>query len=73
MPETPFGRVVQVRMEKDSKIIQKMSKHEKKIRNDWAVFKAQHMPKNIQTASIEQLQGLLKGLAGFKEKPKGGG
>ena len=68
LPETPFGRVVQIRMEKDHKTIQKMSAHEKKIRNDWAVFKSKNMPKEIQKVSIEHLQNLLKGMATNKKQ-----
>lgn len=63
LPETPFGRVVQLRMEKDPKIVSKMTRHEKKLRNDWAVFKSRNMPKSEQKASIAHLQNLLKGLA----------
>lgn len=38
--ETPLGYVVQIRSEKNPKKIREMTANEKKIRSDWAVFKA---------------------------------
>lgn len=35
MPDTPLGRIVSIRAEKDPKAIAKFSKEEKRIRNDW--------------------------------------
>lgn len=35
MPETPLGRIVSIRAEKDPKVIKEFSKDQKKIRNDW--------------------------------------
>lgn len=35
MPETPLGRIVGIRAEKDPKVIKEFSKEQKKIRNDW--------------------------------------
>lgn len=35
MPETPLGRIVGIRAEKDPKIIKEFTKEQKKIRNDW--------------------------------------
>ena len=37
MPETPLGRVVSIRAEKDPKIIKNFTKEQKKIRNDWII------------------------------------
>lgn len=35
MPDTPLGQIVTIRAEKDSKVIQKFTKEQKRIRNDW--------------------------------------
>ena len=35
MPETPLGRIVGIRAEKDPKVIKEFTKEQKKIRNDW--------------------------------------
>ncbi len=35
MPETPLGRVVSIRAEKDMKVIRNFTKEQKKIHNDW--------------------------------------
>lgn len=37
--DTPLGYTVQIRSEKDSKKINQMSNHEKKMRSDWQSFK----------------------------------
>nr|DAQ20825.1 MAG TPA: hypothetical protein [Bacteriophage sp.] len=37
MPDTPLGRIVAIRAEKDPKIIREFSKEQKKIRNDWVL------------------------------------
>lgn len=39
LPETPLGRIVQVRTEKDTKKIQAMSPWEKEKRLEWQEFK----------------------------------
>lgn len=35
MPDTPLGRVVAIRSEKDPKVLKQFTKEQKKIRNDW--------------------------------------
>ena len=47
--DTPLGYVVQVRAEKDTKKIKKMTAHEKKIRSDWIAFKS----KNNKSKKVE--------------------
>lgn len=67
MSETPLGRVIQVRMEKDSKVIQKMSRGEKKLRNDWAVFKAKHRKNTFDPSfDMRKFQESLKNLSTVK-------
>lgn len=35
MPDTPLGRIVAIRAEKDQKVISKFTSDQKKIHNDW--------------------------------------
>ena len=46
MPETPLGRVVSIRAEKDPKIIKNFTKEQKKIRNDWIIRRNKKLMKN---------------------------
>lgn len=41
MPDTPLGRIVAIRSEKDQKVISKFTADQKKIRNDWLKRKNQ--------------------------------
>ena len=66
MPDTPLGEVVQIRAETDRERIAKMTVTEKRIRSDWAAFKARkaHKDKTANMMSVAQLQQLLCSLAG---------
>lgn len=44
MDDTPLGRVVAVRSEKDREMIRHMNKWQKQIRADWAAFRASSRP-----------------------------
>ncbi len=46
MPETPLGRVVSIRSEKDSKVIKNFSKEQKRIRNEWIIRRNKKMLEN---------------------------
>ena len=62
MPETPLGRVVQIRMEKDPKVISKFGEYERKVRADWSKFKYSQQTPEQAEHSVEQLQDMLKNL-----------
>jgi len=66
--DTPLGRVVAIRMEKDPKIIKKFGEWEKRIRSDWARFKSQHHGRNFSqaqgTAHGKTAQDVFKELFG---------
>ena len=64
--DTPLGYVVRIRSETDTKRIQEMTNHEKKIRRDWQSFRAKQArtSKNSLTMTVEQFQQALKNLAG---------
>jgi len=38
MPDTPLGRLVAVRAEKDAEVLKGLGKHDRRIRADWAGF-----------------------------------
>ena len=65
--ETPLGRVVAVRMEKDPKTLKGFGVWEKRIRAEWAQFKTQHLCENnknhkIKNANAETAQEIFKKL-----------
>lgn len=37
MPETPLGKIVSIRAEKDPKVIKNFTKDQKRIRNEWII------------------------------------
>jgi len=71
MHDTPLGQVVQIRMEKDLKIIQKYSPYERGVRADWLCFKAEKLKNTGTMGDIEQLQASFKKMFGKKEAPHG--
>ena len=58
MPETPLGRVVSIRAEKDPKIIKNFTKEQKKIRNDWIIRRNKKLMKRIMNIGIISKNGL---------------
>ena len=68
--ETPLGRVVAVRMEKDPDIIKKFGDWERRVRVEWVRFKAQHFgqkPHEVRdTSSNKTAQEVFKELFGKK-------
>ena len=46
MPETPLGRIVSIRSEKDPKIIKNFTKEQKRIRNEWILRRNRKMLEN---------------------------
>lgn len=62
MDDTPLGRVVAVRGEKDRKIIAQMSPWQRKIRSDWSAFvasKAADRPPEELRAQMASLERML--------------
>lgn len=63
MPDTPLGKIVQVRMEKDPKVLKEYGKYEREIRSKWAKFKAkkQKIEQNVtDEENLKRLQDMLK-------------
>lgn len=51
--ETPLGKIVQIRAENNPERIKKLTIWERKIRNDWAAFKAKHMIQGAERTQTE--------------------
>ena len=65
MDDTPLGRVVAVRSEKDREMIRHMNKWQKQIRADWTAFRASSRPQVDVTEAKKQMAALEKMLAGL--------
>ena len=46
MPDTPLGRIVSIRAEKDPKVLKNYSKDQKRIRNDWLLKRNKKLKEN---------------------------
>lgn len=62
MPETPLGQVVGIRAEKDPKAIARFGRHERKIRAEWARFKAGKQSMHKKQLDMRRLQETLQRL-----------
>jgi hypothetical protein len=56
MPETPLGQIVSIRAEKDAKTIQKFTKDQKKIRNDWIKRKNKKLREDPEAYNKKMLE-----------------
>lgn len=65
MDDTPLGRVVAVRSEKDREIIRHMNNWQKQLRADWAAFRASNRPPIDETEVKKQMAALEQMLAGM--------
>ena len=53
MPDTPLGQIVSIRAEKDIKTINKFTKEQRKIRNDWILKRNEKLKSNPEKAIDE--------------------
>ena len=65
MDDTPLGRVVAVRSEKDREMIRHMNKWQKQIRADWTAFRTSSRLQVDVTEAKKQMAALEKMLAGL--------
>ena len=64
MDDTPLGRVVAVRSEKDRKVIEKMGPWQRKLRSDWQRFAAKRDAARMTPAEMRrQMDGLERAMA----------
>lgn len=67
MDNTPLGRAVSVRMETDPKIIANFDSAQRRIRNEWAMFRARQKKGNRSAgAKLKELQNALAAMFGGK-------
>ncbi|MBS5661936.1 MAG: hypothetical protein KHW79_11780 [Clostridiales bacterium] len=60
MEDTPLGRIVSIRSEKDSDVIRKFTPEQKRIRNEWMNFRLQQQTnENDIKQSMKNLQTML--------------
>lgn len=62
-PNTPLGRIVQIRAEDDKEILKSYTKEMKKIRNDYRNKKAQNMSKVSYDMAMQNLEFLFKSIS----------
>lgn len=67
MEDTPLGRVVQVRMEKDGEVLRRMTPQQKQLRAEWAQFTRKRREPHYEE-DIGRLEAMMAALFG-----KGGG
>lgn len=62
LPDTPLGKIVSIRAEKDPKILKNFTKEQKKIRNDWQRRKMQKLREDpvAYKAYIDEFQAFCK-------------
>lgn len=62
LPDTPLGRIVSIRAEKDPKVLKNFSPDQKKIRNDWQRRKLRKIKENPETYQryVDQFQAFCK-------------
>jgi Bacteriophage Gp15 protein. len=73
MDDTPLGRIVSIRQEKDPNVIKRYGAYEKKIRSDWQRFKhskakQDRKSKNAVQGDVKALQSVLNSMFGTKSK-----
>ena len=55
-PETPLGRIVQIRAENDKNILKNFSKEQHRIRNEWKSRNVKKVSKSDITSVLDQLK-----------------
>lgn len=62
LPETPLGKIVAIRAEKDPKVLQKFTSEQKKVRNEWMKRRMQKIRENPKAyrAYVDEFQAFCK-------------
>lgn len=68
--ETPLGAVVQIRAEKDSKRIRQFTPEQRRIRSEWASFRAEKAGRS--PVNREQYDAAMKSFAAMFRAMSGG-
>lgn len=62
-PETPLGRIVQIRAENDRNILKNFSKEQHRIRNEWKNRNTKKVSKADMNSVLDQLKNAFIQLA----------
>lgn len=63
-PETPLGRIVAIRSEKDPDILKRYSEEQKRIRNEWLQKRAKTVSEKDMEKVLESLKQVFISMAG---------
>lgn len=59
MPETPLGKVVEIRAEEDKDVLKNFTKDQHRIRNEWRSRQIKNMTDEEKQEQIEELKKIL--------------
>ena len=62
-PETPLGRMVQIRLETDEKIIENFTPHQKKIRSEWLSRRAKTITEEENNKFLDEMKQVFINMA----------
>lgn len=63
-PDTPLGRMVQIRSEEDEELLKYFTPEQKRIRREWRLGEAKEKPKEELDAVLESLKQAFIRMAG---------
>lgn len=64
LPDTPLGRIIQIRTENDEEVLKNFTPEMKKIRNDWQRKNAMKKSQKDVDDFIASMQEIFKNMAG---------
>lgn len=64
MDDTPLGRVVAIRSEKDADVIRQMTPDQRRIKSEWAAYQASKTTKEVQQKQMKQIQAMIASMFG---------
>ena len=62
-PDSPLGRLVQIRTETDKKVIKNFTSHQRKIYNEWRAKKLKNSLPQENENAIEQMRQMFVSMA----------
>lgn len=62
-PDSPLGRLVQIRTETDKEVIKNFTSHQRKIYNEWQMRKLKNSSPQANENAIEQIRQVFVSMA----------
>lgn len=62
-PDSPLGRIVQIRTETDKEVIKSFSSHQRKIYNEWQMRRLKNSSPQANENAIEQMRQMFVKMA----------